>query len=85
MILKQEGAAEPAPGYKPIYDPVMGLACDECLCDPNCSRRISSARESAIASAAIREDRTRIRNAVSALSTGDFTVLDVLAIVDGEK
>jgi hypothetical protein len=61
---QQEGAAEPAPEYKPIYDPVMGLACDECLCDPNCSRIISSARESAIASAAIREDRTRIRNAV---------------------
>ena len=33
----------------------------------------------------IRQDRTRIRNAVSALSTGDFTVLDVLAIIGDEK
>ena len=33
----------------------------------------------------VQKDRTRIRNAVSALSTGDFTVLDVLAIIEGEK
>ena len=33
----------------------------------------------------VQQDRTRIRNAVSALSTGDFTMLDVLAIIEGEK
>jgi hypothetical protein len=34
----------------------------------------------------IKDEQIRIRNAVSALSTGDFTVLDVLAIiVDGGK